>query len=453
MLLGACRLNNRILVTAVGICLALSLSACGAYNSTTGGRSSHLQDRVLASQGVTANFNFGGLVFINGQNDTIPRATPLSAGSQPGLMAVSPSLSIVIAFDAASNGVFASNTVTETSMARVQLQGPSSSIIVPTADPVGYAAVPSATVPGFNVLGAVDVMNLNTGAITTTIGVSNAQTVISNANNTQLLVLSATGTNSVNANAVTVLSPELAVPPVDTSCNNPSTPGNRQTNAVCTVVQGFDQPVFAIVNGTTAYVLNCGPECGGTQASVAVLDLNSLTVTQTIPVDAATYAVLSGTTLVVAGTSPTNNACTGQTTQATTCGRLDIVDLTSGTVTSSIVITDGYHDHMGFSNNGQLFIGSRGCTNIGNVNIPSGEVRGCLSIYNSDTGKVIVPPDNGDVFGLQSFSTRFIEYVAEDGELRVYDTTKDILLINDFVPQGTINIVGFVGGVQAIDFF
>jgi hypothetical protein len=345
--------------------------------------------------------------------------------------------------------------VTESSMGHVQLQGQTLSMALPTADPIGFAAVPSASVPGFPVLGAVDVMNLTTGAgaITTTIGVSNAETVISNPNATQLLVFSPNGPNSVTSNSVTVLSPQLAMPPVDTSCNNPSTPANPQPNAVCTVVPGFDEPVFAIINGTTAYILNCGPECGGTQASVAVFDLNSLTVTQTIPVDAATYAVLTGSTLLVAGTPPTNNACTGQTTAATTCGRLDIVDLTSGTVTSRIVITDGYHNHMDFSNNGQLFIGSRGCTNIGNVNIPSGEVRGCLSIYNSDKNTVIVPPDNGDVFGLQSFSTRFIEYVAQGGNLRVYDTTKDILLINDFVPQGTINIVGFVGDVKAIDFF
>ncbi len=43
--------------------------------------------------------------------------------------------------------------------------------------------------------------------------------------------------------------------------------------------------------------------------------------------------------------------------------------------------------------------------------------------------------------------------MAEGGALRVYDTTKDILLINSFVPQGTINIVGYVGDVKAIDFF
>jgi hypothetical protein len=43
--------------------------------------------------------------------------------------------------------------------------------------------------------------------------------------------------------------------------------------------------------------------------------------------------------------------------------------------------------------------------------------------------------------------------VAEGGKLRVYDTTKDVLLINNDVPQGTINVVGYVGDVKAIDFY
>ena len=208
-----------------------------------------------------------------------------------------------------------------------------------------------------------------------------------------------------------------------------------------------------MINGSTAYVLNCGPQCNGTQASVAVLDLASLTITGTIPVDGATWALLNGSTLYVAGTSPTNNACTGQTTAATTCGRLDAVDLGSMTVTNSFVITNGYHDRMDLSVNGKLFVGANGCAEIGNVNNPSGEVRGCLSIVNINTGTVVIPPDNGDVTGLQGFTQRNVEYVAEGGAFRVYDTTKDILLINDFLPKGTINIVGYVGDIKAIDFF
>jgi hypothetical protein len=155
----------------------------------------------------------------------------------------------------------------------------------------------------------------------------------------------------------------------------------------------------------------------------------------------------------VVATSPTNNACTGQTTAATTCGRLDIVDLGAGTVTGSAVITDGFHTRMDMTVNGQIFVGSHNCTNIGNVNNPTGEVRGCLSIFKTADNSVLTPPDNGNVDGLQGFVSRNVEYVAEGGSLRVYDTTKDILLINDFVPQGDINIVGYVGDVKAIDFF
>jgi len=122
-------------------------------------------------------------------------------------------------------------------------------------------------------------------------------------------------------------------------------------------------------------------------------------------------------------------------------------------VTGTAVITDGYHDRMDITTNGQVFIGSHDCTNIGNVSFPNGEVRGCLSIFRTADNSVLIPPDNGDVTGLQAFTTRDVEYVAEDGLLRVYDTTTDILLINDFVPEGTINIVGYVGDVKAIDFF
>jgi hypothetical protein len=108
---------------------------------------------------------------------------------------------------------------------------------------------------------------------------------------------------------------------------------------------------------------------------------------------------------------------------------------------------------MSMSSNGQLFVGSQNCTDIGNVGNPIGEVRGCLAIYNTTTGAVVIPPDNGDVNGLQSFTSREVEYVAEGGNLRVYDTTIDALLINQFLPEGTINITGYVGDIKAIDFF
>ncbi len=126
------------------------------------------------------------------------------------------------------------------------------------------------------------------------------------------------------------------------------------------------------------------------------------------------------------------------------------------TVTGRTVITDGYHDRIDMSVNGQLFIGSQACTNVGNVNNVQGEVRGCLSIYNTANAAVVIPPDNGDVTGLQSFTTRDVEYVAEGGNLRVYDTLTDSLLVettNNITETGTIIITGYIIDVKAIDFF
>jgi hypothetical protein len=430
--------KKRILVLVIGLWASLNFLSCSS--SKAKGPPSGLPDRVLASQGVTSTNDFGSLTVVDAYNDTIPRNAHIGTGNSPGLMAVSPSLNLAATFDSASTTVYVVNTATESVLASVRLPAPTSSMVFPTANPTGYAAVPGATVTGYSFIGAVEEMNFTASALTT-IAVTNAQTVVSNSGGSQLLVF------SNNSDSMIVLSPAAAVPPVDLSCLS-GTP-----NAVCTIVPGFDRPVYSVVNGDTAYILNCGPQCGGVMASVMVFDLPSLTITGTIPVDAATWALLNGPTLYVAGTSPTNNACTGETTAAATCGRLDIIDTTTGKVTGSAVITDGYHDRMDFNVVGQLFIGSHDCTNIGDVNQPNGEVRGCLSIFNVANNSVIIPPDNGDVNGLQGFTIRTIEYVAQGGALRVYDTTTDALLITDFIPEGTVEIVGYVGDVKAIDFF
>jgi hypothetical protein len=449
MSLGACRLNRRIPVLLLGLCASLSFFSCGKGGLK--GPPSGLQYRVLASQGVTAARTFGGLVIINGQYDIIARTPEMSAGESPGLMAISPTRGTVAAFDSATNSVYGEDTATEATLGHVVLPGPTWSMVVPTPSPIGYAAVPSATVAGYQFTGAVEVMNLQAGAITTTIAVTGAQTVVANSKGSLLLAF------SNGSNSVTVLSPTVSEPPVDLSCLTPPT-------SVCTVVPGFDRPVYAVINGTTAYVFNCGAECGGTQASIQTLDLTTFVAGTPTPVNGATWGLLNGTNLYVAGNgSPTGQLCSSlpnsPTTAATYCGTLDIVDVTTMTdpyfnnPANEIAIPDGYHDRMDFTVNGQLFVGSYDCTNVGNVNNPSGEVRGCLAILNTTTGALVIPPDNGDVNGFQGFTSRPVEYVAEGGNLRVYNTQQDALLIDDYIPQGTIDVVGYVGDVKAIDFF
>jgi len=422
-------LKKSALLIALLAVAVLNLVSCGGGVSITT-PPSRLTERVLASQSASTPTAAGGLIIIDGELDTLGHGG-ISAGTSPGLMAISPQRSVLLAFDSVTDRVDVINTSKESLTGTIQLPGFTMSMVVPVPS-AGYAAVPSAPLNGTSP-GAVVVMNLTSGGVSATINVPNAQTVASNPSGTQILAF------SNDSNAVTVVSPALI---------NSGSP-------VTTTVTGFDRPVNAVfsTDGSIAYVLNCGAECEGTQASVQPLNMATLTPGTPVPVDGATIAFLNGTTLYVAGNSPTNSLCTGQTTAATTCGRLDIMDLNSMTVTGSAVITDGYHDRIDMSLGGQLFIGSMGCTDIGNVNNPQGEVRGCLSIFNTTNSSVVIPADNGDVTGLQSFSTRYAEYVAEGGNLRVYNTLTDTLLDTDYITTGTIVITGKIIDVKAIDFF
>jgi YVTN family beta-propeller protein len=434
MSLGASRLKRVALASVVLAMASMTFLSCG-YSSSYYKPPSGLTTRVAASQSVSTPTAFPGLLIIDGANDTIGRGG-ISAGSSPGLMEISPDRKTLLVFDSVSNSVAVINARTETATGSIPLPGPTTSMVA-LATGFGYAAVPGAIVNG-SPTGGVVVLNLTAGGITATISVPSAQTVVASPDGTKLLVF------SNDSDAVTIMSPLL----VNTG------------NPVTVAVPGFDRPVNGVfsADGSTAYILNCGPECasGTASASVQTLDMATSSVGAPLAVDGATIGWLKGSTLYLAGNSPTNNSCAGETTAALTCGRLDIVDLGSMTLTSSVVITDGFHDRIDMSSNGQLFIGSYGCTTIGNVNNPQGEVRGCLSIFDTTTAgntTAVIPPDNGDVTGLQSFTSRYVEYVAEGGNLRVYDTTKDALLISSFISTGTITISGEIIDVKAIDFF
>jgi len=139
----------------------------------------------------------------------------------------------------------------------------------------------------------------------------------------------------------------------------------------------FDRPTDAVfsLDGNSVYVLNCGPECGGTTASVTVLQagalildysqvpasgtspLQSLPVPNPIPVPGGvTHAIPDGTTLYLAGQSLQGSGLFG--------GNLSLLNLTSYTLGSTTYnISDGTHTRMLFADNNTLWIGSQQCAN------------------------------------------------------------------------------------------
>src|SRR6202023_3296009 len=202
--LGAPRLKRALLISCILIVVSLSLMSCGS-SSSSNKPPSGLNTRVLVSQGVSSPTASPGLLMIDGAKDTPARVGEISAGTSPSFMALSPTKTTLLVYDASnnSNSVSVVNTRTESSTGKVQLTGPSSSMVVPAVTSIGYAAVASAQMNGFSP-GAIEVMNLSSGAISDIIGVPNAQTVVANPNGTQLLVF------SQDRDTVSMVSPRLA---------------------------------------------------------------------------------------------------------------------------------------------------------------------------------------------------------------------------------------------------
>ena len=180
-------------------------------------------------------------------------------------------------------------------------------------------------------------IDISTGSVTATIPVPGAHTVVPTPDGQAILVF------SDNSDAVTLLTPSLIGTGTQSSAQIPCS--STQT-AACLIGGSFDRPTFAVFNpsGTTAYILNCGQRCGGTNSGACLTftsctTVSALDMTQTHPFrelnrgSCVDDCLLQGNSLYVAGTplSPTDNSCAGVTTAATTCGRLTVVDVASMT--------------------------------------------------------------------------------------------------------------------------
>ena len=190
-------------------------------------------------------------------------------------------------------------------------------------------------------------------------------------------------------------------------------------------IPGFSRPVNAFISsdGNTAYVLNCGTQCGGTATpSVAQFDMSSQKITATVEVGGATVGLLNSNSLYVAGYGGGAH------------GTFDIVDIgsMSRTTTNSILINDGQQWKMGLNNN-KLYIGAKTCSNT---------VTGCLSVVNLTTQTADAPlPPLGPVTGIQSIPNRTTMYVIQGGLLNIYDTTTDQLQKVQLGFRGALNDV------------
>lgn len=470
MLLGVLRLKRAVAALSVVLLAGVTLItvSCGKSTPQTGGTTG-LKFRAFISQDVSnSTGTVGAAVLIaNAQKDLLAGRVTAGTGCSGGVLSITSFLpttlvesnnrqvTLVLSLD--NTQVEIINNSTEAATGCVNLAPAyTQSLAVSNDVTSAYAASPTVAIPG-GLPGAVLVISLATSQISSKIPVAGAQYIAESGDGSRILAFSnSTDLNnqSANVNTIAIVSPfNVVTGQQNATCPTAATvvPPNQP---VCQYVSGFDHPIlgFFSSDNTQAWILNCGPQCGGVQASVQVLDLVHGTAGVAVPLDAVETAFMVNQTLYVAGTPPSpDNTCIGITTAAATCGRLDIVDLPSMTVTNKLVITDGQHTQMNIQD-GQLFVGAKNCTNILPPTPGSGEQRGCLAIVNTFSSpvtqaNVVFPIQNGDVTGIQPITNRTIMYVVEGGALQIYDTTTDKI---DALTS--ITIVGNAVDVKLADF-
>lgn len=216
------------------------------------------------------------------------------------------------------------------------------------------------------------------------------------------------------------------------------------TQPVVITDPGMDHPTNAIFADDNHFLqLNCGPECGGTQASVigtTLTNTGASTLSTPLNLSGATVALFNGTTAFVAG-SPTTGLNTG------TLQVVNAVGLSAGT---PINISDGRHNVMALTSNGKLYIGATGCT-LGALN-GQNQRQGCLTIFDTTTlavSKILVDATrpNGDVTALASVPGRSVIYVAHGGVLDIFDITTGAISTTATRPT----IPGTVSGITPVN--
>ncbi len=371
---------------------------------------------------VYATNSFSGVInIIDASNDVFSNHLFSISGAQPQQMSLALDRSVTLLWNQAAFQIGVLNNSTEQPAGGVTVSDRSDSFVA-LNNTNGFAVVRNN-----NQLLVLDLQKLT---ILQLITIPTPKKLVLSGDGKKLLVMSDTVPDTVYV--------------VDTA-----TAATAPGNAVTTVTDGinFDHPVYAVFSSdnSKAYVLNCGPECGGAAASVVQLDMSATppVVVNNSKVNVpggATVALLDSSTLWVAGNDNAVPAV-GHLTKVNT-------STTPMTADAPVVISDGLHGKMGLGTHSKLFIGSRACTNAR-----------CLTVYDTSSNTVFIEqqdPNNpnspgfGDVKGIQPISGRDRVYLAQgtpSGEIRIFDTTTGLPLPN----SQQLDAVGNIEDVLQVD--
>jgi hypothetical protein len=232
----------------------------------------------------------------------------------------------------------------------------------------------------------------------------------------------------------------------------------------------FDRPVKAIfsADGSSAYILSCGPECGGTASSVSILPTAPMIVQDgqqagSLPTQAAmtTIPVPGGASNALLTPGGPNNVETlyvlgqGSTTGTLAPGQLfsgylTPINLTNNTAASPISVSDsapGQRTRMILADDNTLWLGGIRC--IEGQRFATGQPYGCLTMFNISTNTVtLIETYQGDLTGIAAVTSLHKVYIAEGGQVYIYSTVDGTAINNFYVTvTGTAYDVAYMDGL------
>ena len=242
----------------------------------------------------------------------------------------------------------------------------------------------------------------------------------------------------------------------------------------------FDRPVKAVFSsdGSTAYIVNCGPECGGSKASISIVPISPIIfllaqqsglLPCNLPANApcpnanaapmvnipvpggASNALVVSTTMYVVGQQP--QLIQGQTLYG---GNLTLVNLASNTASAPVAISDGQPgatSRILQADDNTLWIAMTGCTTGVRYATNPASGYGCLTMYNTSTNKVVLlEPYIGDATGIAAVTGLHKIYTAEGGQVYIYSTVDGSSIDNQYVTvTGTAYDVAYMDAISDSD--
>jgi hypothetical protein len=237
----------------------------------------------------------------------------------------------------------------------------------------------------------------------------------------------------------------------------------------------FDRPVKAVfsADGSTAYVLNCGPECGGTTASVSLLPVAPMIFplgqpsgilpcnaapcsnTHAVPIvnipiaGGASNALVTTSTMYVVGQRMMPDGYFGGFLTVLNLSNNTIVPSTSGSP-NPVSISDGMPgavSRMLQADDNTLWIGMTKCNQ--GERFYNNQPYGCLTMYNTSTNKVVLlEPYAGDATGIAAVTGLHKVYSAQGGQVYIESTKNGAAIDNQYVTvTGTAYDVAYMDAI------